>query len=189
MNQLISRGTIFPWSSHGYFSLYSYVSYDQSQIFSYVSSCIVQENNSFFQSSLRYLFTVSKEFILIVLRRLIDVKGDGTETCGLDIKNYAWVTVNNDFWVTREAICQWFSLVTNYFMSYTLLYVMNTQFCEKHSHVTHFAIVAKDGRFWLGIMTSPQLICDVTRTRDTSIVTLYLSIVLARANCHKGDLH
>ena len=28
------------------------------------------------------------------------------------IKNNAWVTVNNDFWVTSEAICQWFSWVT-----------------------------------------------------------------------------
>ena len=30
----------------------------------------------------------------------------------LDIKNNAGVTVNNDLWVTSEAICQWFSLVT-----------------------------------------------------------------------------
>ena len=29
-----------------------------------------------------------------------------------DLKNNAWVTVNKDFWVTSEAICQWFSLVT-----------------------------------------------------------------------------
>ena len=29
-----------------------------------------------------------------------------------DIKNDAWVTLNNDFWVTSEAICQWFSRVT-----------------------------------------------------------------------------
>ena len=29
-----------------------------------------------------------------------------------DIKNNAWVIVNNDFWVTSEAICQWFSRVT-----------------------------------------------------------------------------
>ena len=29
-----------------------------------------------------------------------------------EIKNNAWVTVNNDFWVTSEAICQWFSRVT-----------------------------------------------------------------------------
>ena len=27
------------------------------------------------------------------------------------IKNNAWVTVNNDFWVTSQAICQWFSRV------------------------------------------------------------------------------
>ena len=32
--------------------------------------------------------------------------------CVHDIKNNAWVTVNNDFWVTSEAICQWFSRVT-----------------------------------------------------------------------------
>ena len=30
----------------------------------------------------------------------------------IDIKKNAWVTVNNDFWVTSEAICQWFSQVT-----------------------------------------------------------------------------
>ena len=29
-----------------------------------------------------------------------------------DIKNNVWVTVNNDFWVTSEAICHWFSRVT-----------------------------------------------------------------------------
>ena len=29
-----------------------------------------------------------------------------------DIKNNAWVTMNNDFWVTSETICQWFSRVT-----------------------------------------------------------------------------
>ena len=29
------------------------------------------------------------------------------------IKNNAFVTVNNDFLVTREVICQWFSLVTS----------------------------------------------------------------------------
>ena len=30
-----------------------------------------------------------------------------------DIRNNAWVTVNNDFFVTSEAIRQWFSRVTN----------------------------------------------------------------------------
>ena len=29
------------------------------------------------------------------------------------IKNNAWVTMNNEFWVTSEAICQWFSRVTS----------------------------------------------------------------------------
>ena len=138
-----------------------------------------------------------------------------------DIKNIAWVTVNNDFWVTSEAICQWFSRVTKsrvkiivrhswkslanritsdpkivihgneciilfltcYFMSW------NTQFCQKPSSIAYFATVAKDGLFWLRIVTSPQLICVITRTRDTSIVASYLSIVLARANWRKGDLH
>ena len=27
--------------------------------------------------------------------------------------NNTFVTVNNDFWVTRDAICQWYSLVTS----------------------------------------------------------------------------
>ena len=31
-------------------------------------------------------------------------------TKNYDIKNNAWVTVNNDFWVTSEAICQKFSV-------------------------------------------------------------------------------
>ena len=52
-----------------------------------------------------------------------------------------------------------------------------------------FAIVAKDGLFSFSIVTSLQLICDVTRTRVTGIVTSYSSIVLARPNWRKGDLH
>ena len=52
-----------------------------------------------------------------------------------------------------------------------------------------FAIVAKDGRFWFSIVTPQQLICDVTRTLVTGIVTSYSSIVHARANWRKGDLH
>ena len=129
------------------------------------------------------------------------------------IKINAWVTVNNDFWVTSEAICQWFSRVTKSlvkiidkshhewpkivihgnecFILFLTRYFMsaNTQFCLKPSSIAHFANVTKDGLFWLRIVTSPQLICDVTRTRYTSIVTSYLSIVLARANWRKGDLH
>ena len=98
-----------------------------------------------------------------------------------DIKNNAWLTVNNDVRVTSEAICQYFS--------YTLFYVVSTQFCWKQSSISDFAIVAKDGLFWLCIVTSPQLICVVTRTLGIGIVTSYASIILARPNWCKGDLH
>ena len=65
-----------------------------------------------------------------------------------------------------------------YFISYTLLYVLETKFRQKQLSIADFAIVAKDGLFWLSIVTSPQLICDVTRTLGTSIVTSYSSVVL-----------
>ena len=129
------------------------------------------------------------------------------------IKNNAWVTVNNDVVVMSGGICQWFSQVTKsrvkiigisphewpknrysryrmyYFISYTLFYILNTPFRYKQSSIGHFAIVAKDGLFWLNIVTSSQLICDVARTRGTGIVTSYSSMVLARANWRKGDIH
>ena len=57
---------------------------------------------------------------------------------------------------------------------------MNAQFRQKQLSIVDFAIVAKDGLFWFSILTSLQLICDVTRTRVSGIVTSY-SIVLARA--------
>ena len=49
--------------------------------------------------------------------------------------------------------------------------------------------VAKNGLFCPRIVTREQLICDVTRTWGTGIVTSYSSIDVARANCHRGDLH
>ena len=52
-----------------------------------------------------------------------------------------------------------------------------------------FAIVAKGGLSWLSIVTSPQFVCDVTQTWGTGIVMSYSSIVLARANWRKSDLH
>ena len=76
-----------------------------------------------------------------------------------------------------------------YFISYTLSYVLEHTILLKPWSIAHFATVAKDGIFWLRIVTSPQLICDIMRTRDTSIVTSYSSIVLARENWRKGDLH
>ena len=77
----------------------------------------------------------------------------------------------------------------HYFISYTLFYVLNTPFRYKQSSIAHSAIDAKDGLFWIYIVTSSQLICDVMRTRGTGVVTSYSSIVLARANWRKGDLH
>ena len=48
----------------------------------------------------------------------------------------------------------------------------------------------RQGRsFLLGIVPSPQLICEVRRTQDTSIVMSYLLIFLAHTNWCKGDLH
>ena len=41
----------------------------------------------------------------------------------------------------------------------------------KQSSIVHFAIVAKEDILWSSIVTSPQLISDVTRTRGTYIVT------------------
>ena len=70
-----------------------------------------------------------------------------------------------------------------------LFYFRKTQFHQKQSSSSHFDIVAKDGIFFLSIVTSPRLICDVTRTRDVGIVTSYSSIVLARAIWRKYDIH
>ena len=128
------------------------------------------------------------------------------------IKNNAWVIVNNDFcheWgdsamiftsdeVTSENHCRIASRVTeksSFTVTNVVFYFSHAILCHEHTNPlklssnAHFAIVVKDGLFWLSIMTSPQLICDVTRTRDTGIVTSYSSIVIARVNWRKGDLH
>ena len=122
-----------------------------------------------------------------------------------DIKNNAWVTVNNDFWVTSEAIIftsnkvmsendwQIASRVTQKVLitvTNVLFYFLHAILCPEHTlSIADIAIVTKDGLFWLSIVTSPQLICDVTRTWGTGIVRSYSSIVLAGANWHKGDLY
>ena len=77
----------------------------------------------------------------------------------------------------------------HYFISYTLFYVHESTILLKQSSIADFAIVAKDGLFWFSIVTSPQLMCDLTRMRVTGIVTSYSSIVLSRANWRKGELH
>ena len=131
----------------------------------------------------------------------------------IDIKNNAWVTVNNDFlsrvgwfgndfheWRSHE----WKSLSNRLtsdkksvihgnecIISFPSRYFMSSTHKSPKNLLStaHFAIVAKGGVFWLGIVTSPQLICDVTRRRYTGIVTSYSSIVMARANWRKGDLY
>ena len=67
-----------------------------------------------------------------------------------------------------------------YFISNTLFYVLNSQFRWKQLSIADFAIVAKDGPFWCHHSWP-----GTSRER----VSAYLSIVLARANCRKGDLH
>ena len=100
------------------------------------------------------------------------------------------VTSENHWQITSRVTKLSLFTVTN-----VLFYFLHAILCPEHTvsleqlSIVHFAIVAKEGLFSLIIVTSPQFICDVTRTRDSSIVTSYSSIVLARANWRKGDLH
>ena len=112
----------------------------------------------------------------------------------VDIKNNAWVTVTNDFWVTSVAICQYFEWRIHEWKSLAkgftsdpkiiihsneciILFLLCSFMSWTHnsaknkSSIPHSAIVAKDGIFWLSIVTSPQLICDVTRMWGTGIMT------------------
>ena len=68
-----------------------------------------------------------------------------------------------------------------YVMLLAILWVEHT-IPLKQLSIADFAIVAKGALFWLSIVTSPQLICDATRTWGTGIVTSYSPIVPARAN-------
>ena len=70
-----------------------------------------------------------------------------------------------------------------------LFYFLHAILCPWTHKIADFAIVARGGLFWISIVTSVQLFCDVTRTRVTGIVTSNSSIVLARANWRKGDLN
>ena len=50
-----------------------------------------------------------------------------------------------------------------YVISYMLFDVLEHSIPPKQLSIADFAIVAKDSLFWFRIVTSPQLICDVTR--------------------------
>ena len=47
-----------------------------------------------------------KPAAMFLLTIFVDFRGFGLTIEQKYIKNNAWVTVNNDFWVTSEAICQ-----------------------------------------------------------------------------------
>ena len=111
-----------------------------------------------------------------------------------DIKNNAWVIVNNDVWSRVRWFAndfhEWRIHGNECIILFPARYVMSwTHNSAKKLSIAHFAITVKEGLFWLSIVTSPQLICDVKRTRVTSTMTSYSSIVLAHANLRKGDLH
>ena len=50
-----------------------------------------------------------------------------------------------------------------YFISYMPFDVPEHPILVKQLSIADFAVVAKDSLFWFSIVTSPQLICDVTR--------------------------
>ena len=100
------------------------------------------------------------------------------------------VTSENHWQITSQVTKKSLFTVTNvlFYFLHAILYLEHTVPLQTIIDRS-FAIVARDGLFWLDIVMSSQLICDVTRTLGTDIVTSYLSIVLARANWRKGDLH
>ena len=98
-----------------------------------------------------------------------------------EIKNNAWVTVNINFlsWLRQFNNDCWIaSWVTEKFIRHN---------SAKNNYQS--LIVTEDGLFWPSIVTSQQLIRDVTRMWGTGIVTSYMSIVLACVNWRKGNIH
>ena len=134
------------------------------------------------------------------------------QPCCKDIKNIAWVTVNNDFWVTSEAICQWFSRVTKsrmkingkshhewhktvihgnkYIILFLTRYLMSlTHIFSKNNHRSLISQLSpRTGFYDLTLWRHHN--CSVTsREREILALTSYSSIVLARAYWRKGDRH
>ena len=82
-------------------------------VFTKDQSCNPQTIGSTFQSNINqnlYIFIQENAFENVVWKMAVILSRP--QCVNDDIKNNAWVTVNNDFWVTSEAICQWFSRVT-----------------------------------------------------------------------------
>ena len=92
-------------------------------------------------------------------------------------QSHEWKSLANHITRGRKIVINGNSCIISFLTRYFIFWTHDT---------AHFVIVAKNGLFWLSIVTSPQLIYDVTQT---SIATSYSSIVFARANWRKGDLH
>ena len=88
--------------------------------------------------------------------------------------------------VTGEKYCQIASGVTKIVIHgnpYIILFLTHyfMPWTDKFAKIitdSFFAMVAENGRFWVRIARSPQLICDITRTQDTGIETSYSSMFL-----------
>ena len=74
------------------------------------------------------------------------------------------VTSENHWQIASRVSPKSLFTVTN-----VLFYFLHAIWCPKHTipleqfPIADLAIVAKDSLFWLSIVTSPELICDVTR--------------------------
>ena len=171
-----------------------------------VPVCVLETN--------RYRIPEGKVHVanMVPIRGRHDPGGPHVGPMNFAVWDNLWLTVNNCF-VTREAVRQWFSRVTKSWVktifesphewqkpvsmvAHTLFYFLHALLFPKHKNPlktiidrAHFAIVAKDVLFWLSIVTSPQVTCEVTRRRGIGIVTSYSSIILARINWRKVDLH
>ena len=74
------------------------------------------------------------------------------------------VTSENHWQIASQVTPKSIFTVTNVLFRFlqAILYPEHTT-PLKQSLTADFAIVSKDGVFWLGILTSPNLICDVRR--------------------------
>ena len=85
---------------------------------------------------------------------------------------------------------EWKSLPYRLTLLHTSLCPEQTKLLQSFNHLLSRSCRQGLSAFWLSIMMkSPQLICDVTRTRGISVVTSCSSIVFAHARWCKGNLH
>ena len=102
-------------------------------------------------------------------------------------QNHEWKSLANRLTSDPKIVIHGKKCIILFLTRYSMSWVHNS--ARKQLSIADFAIDAADGLFWICIVTSPQLICDVTRTHSAGIVTSYSPIVAARANWRKIDLH